>query len=963
MRRLEIGVAAFLLLLPVAPALAQGPTSGSINGTVTDNIGAVLPGVNVTVAGPALMGTQAATTNEQGQYRFPALPPGTYRLTYELQGFNTIVREDIAVSIGFTASVNVRLNLASLQETVTVTGASPVVDTQNTNIQNNFTSEMMKSIPNARDLWALIAIAPGTMMTRFDVGGSAAGTQTGYSAYGLSSQVRVQVDGANATEDTGGTGYFDYGAFEEIQIGTDSNDASMPTPGVQLNAVLKSGGNDLKGEVYVDYENESLQGRNVDDRLRRLGVGEGTRITSYYDPNVNIGGPIKRDKFWYFFSLRNQHAGTTITGFPAEAPGTFEDYYTRLSQLTYKVTYQLNQNNKLSNYIQGRQKLQPYRDAGSTRYLDAVFKQNSISVYGTAEWHSIVSPTFFFNTRFSSWGYNWGNYAYGSDGQVNGDIQFRRRERSSDNRAGGAYADRTYRRRWQFDWNGTLFKDDWLGGNHAVKLGYVNEWETERDYLDGYRDEIQLRFDSPSAAPDFTTPWRIELYNTPTTPTDQQAHQGAFVHDQLTLGSRITLNLGIRWDKYKVGYPDQEIQPSRFRDFFYAGAPLPNGYSIPASYPDFKVPARPGIIDYGAAFGPRFGVAWDPRGTGKTVLKANWGRYYHNPGPRGDQDPLQETLYTFSWIDRNGDRLFTLDEAGPFVSSTGGTRNTVNPNIGQPHTDDVSVWLEREIAGSLSGRLGFVTKRQRNLYQPVEQNRVRSLYTGTTAAYDSGPDGIRGNGDDGGAITLFDIPSGVTVPASRNDLQTPDEAHRNYKSIDVTLNKRMSNRWSLVSSFLYTWTQDYLYGLSENPNQDLYNYYDNTAWAFKLFGTYRAPWGVRVSPVVRHQSGDGLRRIVEVTLRTGTFNYTAEPFGTYREDNVTLFDTRLEKQFQLARRRVGLFFDAFNITNSNAAQAQDNVTGRRTTTVNGQRVEYQRFLRPTVIIAPRVFRFGFKLDF
>jgi len=964
MRRILVGatiLAAFLAFPPTS--FAQGPTSGSINGTVVDNTGAILPGVAVSVAGPALMGTQTTHTNEQGQYRFPALAPGAYRLTFELTGFTTVTREGILVSIGFTATVNVQLNLASLQESVTVTGVSPVVDIQNTNVQNNFSTELLKSIPNARDLWALIAVTPGTTVARFDVGGSMAGTQTGYSAYGLSSQVRVQVDGVNATEDTGGTGYFDYGAFEEVQIGTDSNDASMPTPGVQLNAVLKSGGNTFKGEIYTDYENESLQSRNVDDRLLRLGVGEGTRITSYYDPNINVGGPIKRDKLWYFLSLRNQHIGTTVTGFPVEKPGAFE-FTTRLTNLTYKLSYQLNANNRFSQYIQAREKLQPFRGAASTIYTDGVYKQDSISIYGGGEWHSIVSPRFFFNTRFSSWGYNWPNFVYGSGGIVNENVQFRRIERATGNSAGGAYADRTFRRRWQFDWTGTYFKDDWLGGNHAIKMGYTNEREIERDTLDGYRDEIRLRFDSPAGGPDFVVPWRVELYNTPTTPADLQFHQGAYLHDQLVLGRGITLNLGVRWDGYRVGYNDEEKQPSRFRDYFYAGAALPNGYSIPAAYPNFLIPGRRDVIAYDADFGPRFGIAWSPGNAGRTALKANWGRYYHNPGPRGDQNPLQEIFHTFTWIDRNGDRLFTLDELGTFVSSSGGVNNTVSRNIGHPYTDDISLWLERQIAGGASGRVGFVTKRQRNQYQSIEQNRVRSLYTGTATAFDAGPDGIRGTADGGGNVSVFDIPAGVTLPVGRTDLQTPDENYRNYKSLDVTLNRRMANRWSLVSSFLYTWTDDSLYGLPQNPNQDQYNRYDSTLWAFKLFGTYRAPGNLLVSPVVRHQGGDPLRRVLEVTLRTGTFNYTAEPFGRYREDNVTLFDTRVEKEIRLqSRRRLGLFFDAFNLTNTSASQTQDNITGRRTTTVNGQPVEYQRFLRPTVILAPRVYRFGLRLEF
>src|SRR5918996_5229060 len=192
MSRLLVGAVLAFTFAFTPLALAQG-TTGSINGTVQDNTGAVLPGVTVTASGPAIMGVQSTVTNAQGQYRFPALPPGTYQVRYELSGFNTFVRDAIPVSVGFAATIDVQLKIATLAETVTVTGASPVVDTQNSNVQTNFTQEMIKNLPNARDIWALIAVAPGTTMSSYDVGGSRAGTQTGYSAYGRGGQVRVQV--------------------------------------------------------------------------------------------------------------------------------------------------------------------------------------------------------------------------------------------------------------------------------------------------------------------------------------------------------------------------------------------------------------------------------------------------------------------------------------------------------------------------------------------------------------------------------------------------------------------------------------------------------------------------------------------------------------------------------------------------------------------------------------------------
>ena len=205
----------------------------------------------------------------------------------------------------------------------------------------------------------------------------------------------------------------------------------------------------------------------------------------------------------------------------------------------------------------------------------------------------------------------------------------------------------------------------------------------------------------------------------------------------------------------------------------------------------------------------------------------------------------------------------------------------------------------------------------------------------------------------------------MTLPASIDRLETPEENGESYKTIEFMLNKRMSNRWSLMVAAHHLWAKDTASGKIENPNEALYNEYGFTNWAFKVSGTYQAPWGLVFTPLVRHQSGDPLRRLVPVTLRSGTFNYTGEGFGKYRVDNPTIFDIRLEKRFQLAAgHRFGVFFDGFNLTNSNAAEAMDDVVGRRTTTLpSGERVEFAQFMRPTAILNPRVYRFGVKYRF
>ena len=177
------------------------------------------------------------------------------------------MRDGIRITLGFNAQVNVQLGVATLQETVTVSGESPVIDTSATRIQTNYDQQTLASIPNARDMWSLLATTPSVTLNRVDVGGSTAGTQTTYFAYGYSGQNRPLIEGINTTEGTAAAGfYLDYGSFEEVFIGAAANSAEMPNPGVLTQFVGKSGGNQLGVSLYYDYENDDIQSRNLDDR-------------------------------------------------------------------------------------------------------------------------------------------------------------------------------------------------------------------------------------------------------------------------------------------------------------------------------------------------------------------------------------------------------------------------------------------------------------------------------------------------------------------------------------------------------------------------------------------------------------------------------------------------------------------------------------------------------------------------
>ncbi len=964
-------------------AYAQG-NRGSINGTVTDTSGAVLAGVKVTATSPALLGQETQVTSEQGLYRFLSLPVGTYKLAYELPGFGTVVREQIVVQVGFNDEINVSLAPAAQQQTVTVSSESPLVDTENSNVQQNVSHEQLKNLATSRDIWSVMGVTPGmNIKSNLDVGGTAAGTQPTYTSYGYGAgplgydQVRTQLDGVNTTEGRNGAGfYWDYGSLEEFQVTTAANDASMPVPGTFINAVLKQGGNGVHGSVHFDYENQSLQGTNISQTQLKEGAGSGTRIIRYMDPNGDIGGPFIKDRLWYYLSLREQRLGNTVAGFPvgSSKPG---DYYTYLQNITYKVSGQISKNHRLSQFIQWGRKNQPSRNAANNYYQDAVYNQNSFSWAASLQYDGIITPRFFVTGRVATFGYNWMNTAYkGADGKIDN----RQYEVMSTDSSGGYPPYRYNRRRWQYEPTGSYFLDHFLGAAHQLRFGFIWEHEYYGNEQYGPLGQVYLWYNSPTGAADFTTPYRVSIENGPTVGKDYMNHGGSFIQDQIRIKRRVTLNLGARWDYYRSYEPQEQVRPDAiFRAFYYAGQALPNGYSIPASYPNYVIPARQ-VVRYPFDVAPRVGIAWDLTGKGRTVLKLNWGRFYSNPAPdfgsnnlnglqyiggAGAGVPTSGTAFTFNWINPTN-APFNINQLGSYVSGSSPASVTVAPHIKDPVMDDTSVFLDHQVTNSLSVRAGVVFRYMHHDWQKVDLARTADLYTQPVSVVDPGPDGVKGTADDR-TITLYDIPSSVTLPVSRYQMQTPDGNNEQYMNYEITVNKRMSSRWMMVGSFYWT-GQHYLQnGVPTNPLMAYNNYVKDSYWTSHFSGTYQAPWGILISPILRMQQGQPTDRTYTVTsLHQGSYAVIVDPFGSYRFDNLFVFDTRLEKQFHIKDRYIlSGMFDAYNIFNSNGVISYTVATGTKTVTTPAGTVYagVPTFGAPSVILGPRVFRLGVRLQF
>ncbi|MEZ5293587.1 MAG: TonB-dependent receptor [Vicinamibacterales bacterium] len=944
------------MLLAASASFAQvSATTGSINGKVTDNTGGVLPGVTVTASSPSMQGVRSDVTNEAGEYRFPAVPPGDYKLVFELAGFGTVNREGVRVGLGFTATVNIELGVASLQETVTVSGSSPVVDVSTTTTSENFGEERLAALPNARDFWSVLAASPAVVVTRIDVGGSMAGTQTGYAAYDTKEdQHRPMVEGIVNTEGTGGSGfYYDYGSIDEVAIETKGHTAEMPWPGVWSNFVSKSGGNEYHGKFYSDYQSESIQRSNIENSQTGLcprgNCGELTpsdlnRIHKYYDVNADVGGYLKKDTVWWYASGRSQNVQGRLPNFPVKP------FETALKNYTGKVTYAISQNNKLTAYGMWGNKHQPNRldtfaiSATSARHnsADSTWNQDYWAHTYKGGYETVLGDSTFFEVRGGQFRYVWPNHRYTQD------VPYQDLGTSV---VSGGNRDGWYRTpsRNQVGASLTYFKSGWAG-SHNLKVGgeWFRETFTDERGVDGEGSvpgDVLHILNNGNAS-------EVYLFASPSVSEQGLYTLGVYLQDTWRISSRLTINAGIRLDRYRAFLPEQEGPPvGKFNTTQLKFAAIN----------DVKTFATPV---------PRLGIIYDLTGEGRTVIKANYGLYYWNPGTglASDTNNNPADWYTrYRWTDLNGDLLYQPGEEGVIIAQRGGAASaTLDPNLKNTRTDEFAGWIEHELLPGFALSGGYVYRSIDNFRVLANSNRPLDAFTVPITIRDPGPDGVLGNGDDGAGIPGFNLnPANLSLPVRNVATNLPGNGQ--YQTVEFAANKRQSGRWSLSAAFAKRWNKDQstaYFGqnlrslTTPSTKNDLINTdggrYNFTMWTAKINGSYDAPYGIRITPALRFQQGQPYGRTFLAGaangINYGTQRILAEPIDSRRQDNITLLDLRLEKSFALTgARKVGVFIDAYNLTNSAAAQ---NITWN----------SGSAFEQPISIIGPSIMRFGFKFD-
>jgi hypothetical protein len=949
--RISVPLLVALLAIPfVASAQTTTGATGAINGKVSDTSNAVLPGVTVTIAGASLMGLRDTVTSEEGQYRFPAVPPGEYTITYELPGFATVRREGIRVSVGFTATVDVEIGLAGLEETVTVSGAAPVVDLQSTEMTTTYDKNLLAAIPTgSRDFWSLLATAPSVQVSKFDVGGSAAMTVLPVNVYGITGQERPLVEGIISNSGIGGVGfsfYGDYGSFDEVSISTAGHGAETGSPGLFSNLVSKSGGNTYHGSLYQDYQSDKTQWHNIQDDQIALGLtGGGTlgptevnRSAGWHDTNADAGGFVLKDKLWWYGSYRYIAFKQWYANYPAEPQ------YSRGQNFTGKFTYQLSNNNKFIGYFQRTEKLQTNRldayrlSATAAINLDrsSTWYQDYNSGVWKAEYNRVIGNKAFAELRAGTFWFHFPTERQSEDLRYE-DIGTRIVRGGNQNRVQD-------RDRPQVLGSVSYFKDNLLG-THNLKVG--GNYFHEEQYTDGGGFPDQVVHVYNNRAP-------IEVWLTePGEQTIGLAVTSGYLTDSWQAPKRLTLNLGVRFDRFRSYVPAMVHPVSRWNPT------------------EIQFPAQENLITWNL-FAPRIGASWAMTEDGKNVLKVNYARYWYDPGYAlaGNLTP-NATLWNrrFAWTDPNANSVYDVGEQARLISNSGGSASTaLDPNLKDEYAHEVAAWYEHELVPNLGVRGGVIWRGTRQAYDIVDRNRPFDGFNVPVTIPDPGPDGRVGTGDDGRGIPGFNLAAQYVGTPSINVTQNVPNSDSDFLTYEFSGTKRMSNRWSFQASFsvMKNWFNHNTFPEAQSPNtirtnllpvtpNDLISTdgkgrFVFTVWSAKALGTFELPYGMRVAATVREQSGLPYGRTFDTSLNYGTVRVLAEPMGTERQRDVIITDVRLEKTFALrGPLQASGILDFFNLFNGNAEE----------------RISWQSgsYLRPLQVIPPRVARVSVRMTF
>jgi len=923
---------------------------GEIFGKVVDESGAVLPGVAVTLESPALIQPLTTVTTSRGTYQAASLPIGTYRVRFALAGFSKLLREGVRVETGFSAEVNGRLKVSTLEETVTVSGEAPVIDTKSQTLSATFNREMLENIPSARDPWVIIEQVPGMVMDRQNVGGNQSGQQSSFLAHGSATNQVWNMDGGGITDmaSDSSPSYYDFDSFEEIQITTGGGDASLDTGGISINLVTKSGSNTFRGSARFFLADRSLNATNSNADIQRQGGGAGNPLENIQDYGFEFGGPIKKDKAWFWGSASQNDIKVGVVGFlrpgctDGNNPDCLETDLTVLKNYNGKVNYQWTKEHKSAFQLQYGDKFRGSRGANSLTAIEATVRQTAPGFAYFLQHQWFVSNALMLEAR--------ANYVDGgflldfhddslANVQPTFDIVTQMNGRS------GTQTD-NIRPTKEAKIDGTYFIADVLGGSHSTKFGVRGRW-TPYQTITKTGGGATARFSNG-------VPAEASISRNGHTTRDLYEYS-FYVNDSFRRG-KLTVNVGLRFD---------------FQKDLALAANIPANPILPSLLPavDFKG------ADSGAAFkdlAPRFSMTYDISGNGKTILKGTAARYYGlGIFTAGNLSPTGQTTLRYPWTDRNGDRTVQSSELdltrllassanyNPTNPSAVVSPITVDPNLENDITNEFLLGIEREFGRGIGMGVTLMKRRYYNYNTTFRVGLTSASFVPVTISRACGNTSCA---EANYTVQYYQLP--FTQPAAQTQRNHLDG--REYKGVEFTARRRYNGRWMANASFTWNSTVRRYAG---GPDVD---YFDptnvdqqdgepvgtsNARWVGKFTGMVSLPVGFNLSAFFNGRDGFPFNRTILTPTRTGglgTSDILVKAYASERYPTFFQIDGALDKSITFGKassRKVVISVAAFNVLNSNV------VLGRtaRQNASNANNI--------TTILAPRTLRIGARVQF
>jgi hypothetical protein len=861
------GSVVFALIFVLMDASVSRAQS-AIAGVVKDSSGAVLPGVTVEAASPVLIEkVRSVSTDNAGTYKIVDLRPGTYTVTFSLGGFTAVKREGIALPTSFTATVDAELKVGAVEESVTVSGASPVVDVQNTTKNLVLDRELLDAIPTARTAQGAGQLVPGITLNVPDVGGSTALMQSYFSSHSLTgTQTVVMLDGIQFNGMCGDgqvQSYANNQNFEEIVFQTSGAGADVSSGGVRQNMISRRGGNELHGSIATMGSDGSWQSGNLTDQLKARGLTVPNKLSSSYDFEGGVGGKIVRDKLWFFGAGRHISVNPFVADvFYQDGRQGIDDQLVDSAQA--RLTWQVSPRNQLTVYADRVSKYRGHAMAAgdNPETTSQVWPRSPLYMQSTVKWTSPISNRLLLDIGYVGYqDYRTTKYQEGIDkpyGSADWYASANRNDTSKGTNAVAAAGGSLYVLPVRRYLQGTFA---YVTGSHNMKFGVQDNFGNQR-FGNHFNADLRQLYQNGA-------PTSAVIENSPVNYRDDlNADFGLFGQDSWTR-KRLTLNYGLRFDYFRTSIPQESSTPGRFiGQRNYAGDVMPIWKSL----------------------SPRLGAVYDLFGNAKTALKFSVNKYEQagTYGVANTYNPIGLTSATVTWRDLNNDdiaeneeltlsqlpRNFGVVPTGcSVVAVTGSTPcgiAQIDPNLKRIYNWQYNVGVQRELLPRVSLNVNWFHVDYYNL--PMREN-VLQTFADYTPVQIASP-------LDGSAITMYNVSSAKVSQVLSLDTNAPSR-RKWYNSFEVAVNARLPHSATLFAGTATERTLVQACDEQSNPNNLLYcdQTQSGIPWltSLKVGGTITVPFNLQVSGIFQ-----SYRYTLGSAALTGSYtnSATTSPVGT-----------------------------------------------------------------------------------